>query len=136
MTNEHTPDPGRARLRGQAGPGVLRQAGAARLGPTTDAARLLPAGTHRAGSGPGIVPRAPETGRTRRLGRRRGDGDGYVDLGLRFAYTLGAPLAYAWLPAELTAPGTAVEIGYFGRRYRAVVTAEPAFDPGMKKIRC
>jgi glycine cleavage system aminomethyltransferase T len=53
-----------------------------------------------------------------------------------YAYTLGVPLAYAWLPAELTAPGTPVEIGYFGERYRAVVTAEPAFDPEMKKIRC
>ena len=53
-----------------------------------------------------------------------------------YAYTLGAPLAYAWLPNELAAPGRAVEIGYFDERYRAVVTAEPAFDPEMKKIRC
>ncbi|MET3807264.1 glycine cleavage system aminomethyltransferase T/glycine/D-amino acid oxidase-like deaminating enzyme [Nakamurella sp. UYEF19] len=60
---------------------------------------------------------------------------GYVT-SAAYSYTLGVPLAYAWLPAELTAPGTAVEIGYFGERYRAVVTAEPAFDPEMKKIRC
>ena len=60
---------------------------------------------------------------------------GYVT-SAAYSYTLGTPLAYAWLPAELTAPGTAVEIGYFDERYRAVVTAEPAFDPEMKKIRC
>jgi glycine cleavage system aminomethyltransferase T len=60
---------------------------------------------------------------------------GYVT-SAAYAYTLGIPLAYAWLPAEFTAVGTAVEIGYFGERYRAVVTAEPAFDPEMKRIRC
>ena len=60
---------------------------------------------------------------------------GYVT-SAAYSYTLGVPLAYAWLPADFTAPGTAVEIGYFGDRYRAVVTAEPAFDPEMKKIRC
>ncbi len=60
---------------------------------------------------------------------------GYVT-SAAYAYTLGVPLAYAWLPAEFTAVGTAVEIGYFGERYRAVVTAEPAFDPEMKRIRC
>jgi glycine cleavage system aminomethyltransferase T len=60
---------------------------------------------------------------------------GYVT-SAAYAYTLGVPLAYAWLPAEFTVVGTAVEIGYFGERYRAVVTAEPAFDPEMKRIRC
>ena len=60
---------------------------------------------------------------------------GYVT-SAAYGYTLGTPLAYAWLPAEFTSPGTAVEIGYFGHRYRAVVTAEPAFDPEMKRIRC
>ena len=57
-----------------------------------------------------------------------GEAVGYVT-SAAYAYTLGVPLAYAWLPAELTAPGTAVEIGYFGERYRAVVTAEPASIP-------
>ncbi len=60
---------------------------------------------------------------------------GYVT-SAAYGYTLGAPLAYAWLPAGLTAPGTVLEIGYFGERYRAVVTAEPAFDPEMRRIRC
>ena len=28
-----------------------------------------------------------------------------------YSSTLGVPLAYAWLPAELTIPGTPVQIG-------------------------
>lgn len=53
-----------------------------------------------------------------------------------YAYTLGTPLAYAWLPIELTIPGTSVEIGYFDRRIPATVAAEPAFDPDGERIRC
>jgi dimethylglycine oxidase len=60
---------------------------------------------------------------------------GYVT-SAAFGYTLGVPLAYAWLPHRLAQPGSIVEIGWFGTRYRATVTAEPAFDPEMKKIRC
>ncbi len=60
---------------------------------------------------------------------------GYVT-SAAYSYTLGVPLAYAWLPAAMAGPGTAVEVGWFDRRYRGVVTAEPAFDPEMKKIRC
>lgn len=51
-----------------------------------------------------------------------------------FGHTVGAPIAYAWLPAS--APiSTRVEIDYFGRRIPAVVTAEPLVDPEMKKIK-
>ncbi|MTD15325.1 FAD-dependent oxidoreductase [Nakamurella sp. YIM 132087] len=60
---------------------------------------------------------------------------GYVT-SAAYSYTLGVPLAYAWLPTALAVPGSEVEVGWFDRRYRAVVTAEPAFDPEMKKIRC
>jgi glycine cleavage system aminomethyltransferase T len=60
---------------------------------------------------------------------------GYVT-SAAYSYTLGTPLAYAWLPVRVAAPGTAVDIGWFDKRYRATVTAEPAFDPEMKKIRC
>ena len=59
---------------------------------------------------------------------------GYVT-SAAYAYSLGVSLAYAWLPVALAEPGTVVEVGWFDRRYRAVVTAEPAFDPEMKKIR-
>lgn len=65
----------------------------------------------------------------------RDERKGYVT-SAAFSYTLGVPLAYAWLPIELSAPGTRVEIGYFGERYPAIVTAEPAFDAEMTRIRC
>jgi dimethylglycine oxidase len=52
-----------------------------------------------------------------------------------FGYTIGAPIAYAWLPAALAEPGHAVTIGYFDQRVDAVVTAEPLFDPSMSRLR-
>ena len=41
----------------------------------------------------------------------------------------------AWLPAELTSPGTPVRIGYFDRLIEAVVAEEPLFDPTMSRLR-
>ncbi|WP_214105705.1 GcvT family protein [Acrocarpospora catenulata] len=52
-----------------------------------------------------------------------------------YGYTIGRGIAYAWLPAELAEPGTAVEIGYFERRLAAQVAAEPLFDPAMERLR-
>ena len=52
-----------------------------------------------------------------------------------YGYTVGANIAYAWLPVSLTAPGTPVEIEYFGVRIPAVVAAEPLFDPEMTRLR-
>lgn len=51
-----------------------------------------------------------------------------------YAYTLGTPVAYAWLPAGLPV-GSPVEIQYFDRRIRASVAAEPLVDPEMTRIR-
>ncbi len=48
-------------------------------------------------------------------------------------WTIGRSIAYAWLPALEV--GTAVEIAYFDRRYRATVSAEPLVDPSMSRIR-
>jgi dimethylglycine oxidase len=65
------------------------------------------------------------------------DGDtcvGYVT-SAAYGYTVGAGIAYAWLPGELTAVGTRVQIGYFDQRVDAVVTAEPLFDPEMTRLR-
>jgi len=65
------------------------------------------------------------------------DGDrcvGYVT-SAAFGYTVGMAIAYAWLPPELAAPGTAVHIGYFDERIPATVTAEPLFDPAMARLR-
>ncbi len=57
---------------------------------------------------------------------------GYVT-SAAFGYTIGKPIAYAWLPAS--EPGTAVTIEYFGERLPATVAAEPLFDPTMARIR-
>ncbi len=59
---------------------------------------------------------------------------GYVT-SASYGYTVDAPIAYAWLPAELSTPGQQVEIGYFDRRLSATVAAEPLFDPEMKRLR-
>lgn len=48
--------------------------------------------------------------------------------------TVGACLAYAWLPADL-ADGSQVEISYQTTQYPAVVTSEPVVDPEMARIR-
>lgn len=58
---------------------------------------------------------------------------GYVT-SAAFGHTVGAPIAYAWLPADAVV-GTRVEIGYFDRRIPATVAAEPLVDPEMTKIR-
>ncbi|MFF0739801.1 FAD-dependent oxidoreductase [Streptomyces sp. NPDC004111] len=59
---------------------------------------------------------------------------GYVT-SAAYGYTIGRGIAYAWLPAELTAPGTTLHIGYFDRRVEAVVAEEPLFDPAMSRLR-
>jgi glycine cleavage system aminomethyltransferase T/glycine/D-amino acid oxidase-like deaminating enzyme len=58
---------------------------------------------------------------------------GYVT-SAAYGHTVGAPVAYAWLPAN-AGVGTSVEIQYFDRRIAATVVAEPLVDPEMKKIR-
>ncbi|KAI1823802.1 Dimethylglycine oxidase [Xylaria intraflava] len=58
---------------------------------------------------------------------------GYVT-SAAFGYTVGKPIAYAWLPGAV-AEGDAVEIEYFGRRIPATVSAEPLFDPSMSRLR-
>ncbi|MEH0110453.1 FAD-dependent oxidoreductase [Tersicoccus sp. MR15.9] len=58
---------------------------------------------------------------------------GYVT-SAAFGYTVGRPVAYAWLPAGL-AEGDAVTIEYFGRPVAATVTAEPLVDPAGERMR-
>ncbi|QYX75365.1 GcvT family protein [Streptomyces akebiae] len=65
------------------------------------------------------------------------DGDrpvGYVT-SAAYGYTIGKGIAYAWLPTDLTTPGTALRIGYFDQLVEAVVTEEPLFDPTMSRLR-
>jgi glycine cleavage system aminomethyltransferase T len=52
-----------------------------------------------------------------------------------YGYSVGASIAYAWLPAELAGEGTAVEVEYFGARHAATVAPDPLFDPGMARMR-
>lgn len=59
---------------------------------------------------------------------------GYVT-SAAYGYTLGRGIAYAWLPAAVSVPGTAVHIEYFGEKIPATVAREPLFDPRMERIR-
>ncbi len=58
---------------------------------------------------------------------------GYVT-SAAFGHTVGAPVAYAWVPSSAK-EGTRIEIQYFDRRIAATVAAEPIVDPEMKRIR-
>jgi len=58
---------------------------------------------------------------------------GYVT-SAAFGYTIGKPIAYAWLPSTV-GEGDAVQVEYFGQRIQATVTAEPLFDPKGSRLR-
>ncbi|KAI1163991.1 Dimethylglycine oxidase [Nemania serpens] len=58
---------------------------------------------------------------------------GYVT-SAAFGYTVGKPIAYAWLPGTVR-EGDRVEIEYFGERIQATVSAEPLYDPQMRRLR-
>jgi glycine cleavage system aminomethyltransferase T/glycine/D-amino acid oxidase-like deaminating enzyme len=58
---------------------------------------------------------------------------GYVT-SAAFGYTIGRPIAYAYLPASV-GEGDVVEIEYFGDRIKATITPEPLYDPDMKRLR-
>ena len=50
-------------------------------------------------------------------------------------YTIKKAIAYAYVPIEHTAVGTAVEVEFFGRWHNAVICAEPLFDPNNERVR-
>jgi 4-methylaminobutanoate oxidase (formaldehyde-forming) len=52
-----------------------------------------------------------------------------------YGYTVGRSIAYAYLPAALVAPGTAVAIEIFGTWVEGEVAAEPLFDQAGERIR-
>ncbi|KAK6074263.1 Dimethylglycine oxidase 2 [Seiridium cupressi] len=62
-----------------------------------------------------------------------GQPQGYVT-SAAFGYTVGKPVAYAYLPSTV-ADGDPVEIEYFGKRIQATVTPEPLYDPSMSRLR-
>ena len=62
------------------------------------------------------------------------DALGYVT-SAAFGHSVGQSLAYAYLPAELAIPGTALELYSFGERHSIQVIADPVFDPGNERLR-
>ena len=52
-----------------------------------------------------------------------------------YGYTVERSIAYAYLPASLAVPGTAVAIEIFGRWVDGEVATEPLFDQAGERIR-
>jgi glycine cleavage system aminomethyltransferase T len=52
-----------------------------------------------------------------------------------FGYTVGASIAYAYLPAEHAEPGTEVAVEVFGEWIDGEVRREPLFDPDGARVR-
>jgi 4-methylaminobutanoate oxidase (formaldehyde-forming) len=52
-----------------------------------------------------------------------------------FGYTVGASIAYAYVPAAHAAPGTAVAVDVFGTWVAATVTAEPLYDASSARVK-
>ena len=59
---------------------------------------------------------------------------GYVT-SAAYGYSVGASVAYAWLPRTAAVAGTKVAVEYFGELLSATVAEEPLFDPQMARIR-
>ena len=52
-----------------------------------------------------------------------------------FGYTVGASIAYAYVPAEHAAPGTEVAIDVFGRWVAGRIVREPLYDPAGERVK-
>ncbi|RYP83240.1 hypothetical protein DL769_001436 [Monosporascus sp. CRB-8-3] len=61
-----------------------------------------------------------------------GEAVGYIT-SAAFGYTIGKPIAYAYLPKTIT-EGDSVEVEYFGRRIKATVTPEPVYRSEMGNL--
>jgi len=59
---------------------------------------------------------------------------GYVT-SAAYGYSIGAGIAYGYLPVELADQGTPVEIEYFGIRHAATVSSEPLWDPKSERLK-
>ncbi len=59
---------------------------------------------------------------------------GYVT-SANYGYSVGAFIAYGYLPIACAAPGTQVEVEFFGERFRATVAVEPLFDREMARLK-
>jgi glycine cleavage system aminomethyltransferase T len=58
---------------------------------------------------------------------------GYVT-SANYGYAVGQYIAYGYLPVDYSAPGTQVEVEYFGKGYKATVRKEPLYDPQRKRM--
>ncbi|GII89924.1 GcvT family protein [Sinosporangium siamense] len=52
-----------------------------------------------------------------------------------YGHTIDRPIAYAWLATPYAVVDTEVEVDYFDRKVKAIVAAEPLYDPAREKIR-
>jgi glycine cleavage system aminomethyltransferase T/glycine/D-amino acid oxidase-like deaminating enzyme len=52
-----------------------------------------------------------------------------------YGYTVGASIAYAYVPTEHAAAGTEVTVDVFGTWVAGVVTAEPLYDPASARVK-
>jgi glycine cleavage system aminomethyltransferase T/glycine/D-amino acid oxidase-like deaminating enzyme len=52
-----------------------------------------------------------------------------------YGYSIGRGIVYGYLPADLAAEGTQVEVEYFGDRIAATVTADPLWDPKGERLK-
>lgn len=62
----------------------------------------------------------------------KGEAAGYITTAA-FGFTVGRPLAFAWLPSSVSV-GETVEAEYFGRRIAATVVREPLYDPEGNRL--
>ena len=52
-----------------------------------------------------------------------------------YGYSIGRGIVYGYLPVDLAAEGTPVQVEYFGVRHPATVAAEPLWDPKGERLK-
>jgi len=52
-----------------------------------------------------------------------------------YGYTVGASIAYAYVPVASAAPGTRLAVELFGETIGAIVSREPLYEPRGQRIR-
>ena len=52
-----------------------------------------------------------------------------------FGYSVDKSIVYGYIPASLAVEGTPLDVIYFGERFRAIVAADPLFDPKMLRMK-
>ena len=93
-------------------------------------------GRRRSGAAAGL----PDAVRSARGGRRRRAGQVGERVAGRitsagYGYTVGASIAYAYLPIEDTAPGTRISVDLFGEWVDGEVAADVLYDPTSARVR-